>query len=182
MIPAGYMAKSVMRKPDWLKTDEVYDIYSVSDCMSKSFADYINYWKHNGYWLFDSPEIIERLAEENSISLEGTMLFYYEVYELEYHEDDSNWCSFSPEQSLETNVIAPIDKFLEGFDIATFSAGTSPECSPLSCNSLAADIKTNGHCLIETFEEAKQCLESGKLLNSEPGPFRIFGVYSTKWP
>ena len=65
MIPVGYMAKRVTKKPDWLKADTVHDVYSVTNCLSKDFADYINYWKHNGYWFFDSPEIIQNLAREN---------------------------------------------------------------------------------------------------------------------
>lgn len=59
MIPAGYMAKKVVNKPDWLKANGVDDINSVSGCLSKDFADYITFWKHNGYWFFDLPELIE---------------------------------------------------------------------------------------------------------------------------
>ncbi len=50
MIPVGYMAKRVSKKPDWLQAAQVIDIYSVSGCVSEDFADYIDYWKHNGYW------------------------------------------------------------------------------------------------------------------------------------
>jgi hypothetical protein len=67
---------------------------------------------------------------------------------------------------------------LEGYDVTTFFVGTSPECSPLSCNCLATEISVNGHCLFDTFEQAVQALEAGKLDNSEPGPFRIFAVYT----
>ncbi len=42
------MAKRVSKRPDWLKAPQVIDIYSVSGCISKNFADYINYWRHNG--------------------------------------------------------------------------------------------------------------------------------------
>jgi hypothetical protein len=49
MIPTGYMAKRVVSKPDWLNANGVEDIYSVSRCLSKGFADYITFWKHNGY-------------------------------------------------------------------------------------------------------------------------------------
>ena len=42
-------------------------------------AGYIRCWKHNAYWLFDSPEIIRTIAREHSIQLEGTALFYYEA-------------------------------------------------------------------------------------------------------
>jgi hypothetical protein len=31
---------------------------------------------------------------------------------------------------------------------------------------------------LDSFEDAKQHLENGKFDNSEPGPFRIFSVYS----
>jgi hypothetical protein len=182
MIPAGYMAKRVIDKPDGLQADNVIDIYSVSDCMSKDFADYINYWKHNGYWLFDSPAVIENLARDNSIDLTGTKLFYYEVYELEFHEDEKAWHPFAPELSFTTNVMVPKEKRLEGYDVATFSSGNAPECSPLSCNSLAAEIATNPHCLLDSFEEAKRLLESGSFNSSEPDPFRILAVYSVQRP
>jgi hypothetical protein len=57
MLPAGYMAKRVRKRPDWLAATQVIDIYSVSSCHSENFADYIPYWKHNGYWFFDSPKL-----------------------------------------------------------------------------------------------------------------------------
>lgn len=76
MIPAGYMAKTVCRNPDWLNEQAVRDIYSVSNCFSKPFADAIDCWQHNGFCFFDSPATIARLAVENAISLAETTLFY----------------------------------------------------------------------------------------------------------
>lgn len=182
MIPAGYMAKRISNRPDWLEASGVADVYSVSNCISNNFADYINYWKHNEYWLFDSPEIIQQVAKEHSIDLTGIKLFYYEVYELEFHEDDGEWHAFKAEPSFETNILEPRSKHLEGYDVVTFSAGTSPECSPLSCNLLAKDLRTNQHCLLDSFEEARQYLEQGIFNNSEPGPYRIYAVYAVEWP
>lgn len=172
------MAKRVMDKPDWLKADGVLDIYSVSTCMSKDFTDYVEYWKHNGHWLFDSPGIIAKIAEDNSIDMAGVKFFYYEIYELEFHEEDMQWHGYEPEKSFVTDVKVPSKKELEGFDVVTFSVGSSAQCSPLSCNRLAGEIKTNRHCLLESLEQAKQCLECGLFVKSEPGPFRIFAVYS----
>jgi hypothetical protein len=80
--------------------------------------------------------------------------------------------------NAKANVRLPSNKTLEGFDIATFSCGNHPECSPLSCNGLAKGIKTNQHCLLDSPEQAKQCLESGLFSKSEPGPYRVFAVYS----
>src|ERR1017187_940583 len=122
MIPVGYMAKRSCGSPDWLKALNVVDIYSVSACISEYFInDYIPLWKHNGYWLFDSPEIIGTVARENSIDLDGCPLFYYEAHEMELAEE--GWRPFSPEPSLPTNVIQPSEKRLEGFDVVTCWAG-----------------------------------------------------------
>jgi hypothetical protein len=183
MIPIGYMYKKVEVETDWLENDIVIDIYSVSSCISEDFADYINDWKyydwkHNGYWLFDSPEIIESFAKEQSIDLSGTTLFYYEAYEYEYNANFKNWMSFTPEASFVTEIRIPTEKYLKGYDVATFSGHNTPECSPLSCNGLATDISVNKHCLFNTFEEAKKALEQGVFENSEPGPYRIIAVYT----
>jgi len=67
---------------------------------------------------------------------------------------------------------------LEGFDVTSFVVHTSPECSPLSCNSLAEKIPTNRHCLFNTFDEAKSAIDNGMFAGAEPGPYRIIAVYS----
>jgi hypothetical protein len=178
MQPIGYLYKHIALRPDWIKAENVDDIYSLSECISRNFSDYINYWKHNGYWLFDSPAIIETLAEEHSLPLDGLRIFYYEVYEEEYDYDIARWEPLAPEASFITNVQMPEHKTLEGYDVTTFMARTSPECSPLSCNGLAETTITNRHCLFNTFEEARSAIEYGTFKNSEPGPYRIIAVYS----
>jgi hypothetical protein len=180
MIPVGYLAKHVAMKPESLNAPQVVDIFSVSACISEDFADYIEYWKHNGYWLFDSPEIIRSLAVQHAISLDGTSLFYYQAHESEF--DGRSWSSVTAEPSLETHISPPPQRRLEGFDVVTFFARNAPECSPLSCNSLAETIPTNSHCLLASFEEAESSLNSGAFGNAEPGPYRIFAVYSVDWP
>jgi hypothetical protein len=180
MLPVGYLAKRVAPKPDFLKAPQVVDIYSVSSCVNDDFADYLQYWKHNGYWLFDSPQIIRDLAEEHAISLDGTALFYYEAFELEFH--DRSWRGFTPDPSSETRVIRPARRRLEGYDVVSLFGRNAPECSPLSCNSVADDIATNSHCLFKSFEEAETALNRGVFEDAEPGPYRIFAVYSVDWP
>jgi hypothetical protein len=179
MIPAGYMLKRVERKPDWLATSSVLDIYSVGHCISKDFADYVPFWKHNGYWLFDSPDVIHELVQAQQIDIAGHHFFYYEVYEYEFFQDDHTWHEFQPE-ALATHVHTPITRVLEGYDVVTFERGTTPECSPLSCNSLATrpGVAVNRHCLLASLEVATHLLESGLFADSEPGPYRIFAVYS----
>lgn len=180
MIPAGYMAKRVQNRPKRFEHTDIVDIYSVSGCTSENFADYITFWKHNGYWFFDSPQIIQQVSREHSIELTGTKLFYYEEYHLEYHGDNT-WKSFEPEASFATNIERPYLKNLEGYDLVSFSCGNHAECSPLSCNDLAKIIPVNKHCLLSSFDHAHQLLENGKFQNAEPGPYRILAVYSASW-
>jgi hypothetical protein len=178
MRPIGYMYKRVSGVPVGLNVPRVSDVYSLSAHVSEDFADYIDYWRHNGYWLFDSPAIIQALAKEHSISLDGLKLFFYEAHELQFDDTLDAWVPFQAEATLETNIQPPATCTLEGFDVATYSAGASPECSPLSCNGLAAEVPTNSHCLFPSFELAVRALEDGRFKNTEPGPYRVIGVYS----
>ena len=155
-------------------------IYSVGGCLSENFADYIHFWKHNGYWLFDSPKVVLEIARENKIDLAEAVLFFYEVYELQF--DSGSWTRFEPEPSFRTNVSVPESKILEGYDVVTFYVQTSPEHSPLSCNGLASEVETNARCLLRSFEQARTLLENGTFKDAEPGPYRIFAVYSVAWP
>ena len=180
MIPVGYMLKHVAARPDWLNADMVADIYAVSGCISRPFADYIQYWKHNGYWLFNSAEDIAEICRAHNIDTAGEVLFYYEVFPREFDVKTRKWRRFRPEASFPTHVDRPAKPRLAGYDVATFSVGTTPECSPLSCNGMAAELPVNRHCLFEIFQDAVQAIESGKFDGSEPGPFRVFAVYTVE--
>jgi hypothetical protein len=118
------------------------------------------------------------LPRRTGLDLSQMTLFYYEVFDEEFDGNARRWTRFEPEKALPTNVTPPVETRLEGYDVATFWARNSPECSPLSCNHLAETIPANQHCLFESFDEAKAALESEKFDNGEPGPYRIFAVYS----
>ena len=178
LLPMGYLYRLVAKRPEWLRAEQVEDIYSLHDCFTKDFADYIKFWKHNGFWLFDSPEIIETLAREHSISLDGMQLFYFEVFEKEFDEDSNSWVTFSPEASFVTNVQKPPYCSFEGFDIASFSYGNTAESSPLSCVRLAEKVPTNEHCLLDTLDDAQNTIEQNLEELHEPGPYRIIAVYT----
>lgn len=182
MIPLGYMAKPISPGLDWLQNDRVEEILSVASHISDDFANWINFWKHNGYWFFDSPEIIAELIKEHAIPTDGLRWFYYEGYELEYDEDEKTWSSFQPEPSFPLAVIPPKESCLMGFDVVTYSHGNSAECSPLSCNGLAAEIEVNRHCLLPSLDIARNAIDDGRFGNSEPGPFRIVAVYEIPAP
>lgn len=180
MIPLGYMAKRIPKeRPDWLQAPEVVDVYSVSDCVNDSLVEYSNDWKHNGFWMFDSPADIQTAAVANEIDLHGSMLFFYEAYESEF--DGPDRLPILPDAMFETQVLVPLTKYLQGFDVVTFCDGPNSH-SPLSCNGIAADVKTNQHCLFTSLDEAVAAVESDAFDQCEPGPYRIYSVYSVSWP
>jgi hypothetical protein len=171
------MAKKIAQRPIWLPAPAVQDIYSVCGHVSRYFADYFKHQKHNGYWLFNSVDILRSLAQANSFPLGDCKTFYYEVFEQEFDEEIMKWKPFRPDRALPTAVVLPASRRLEGYDVVTCSI-RSPQCSPLACNKLATAIRTNAHCLFDSFDDAKARLEAGFFEPSEPGPFRIVAVYS----
>ena len=180
MIPVGYMAKRIPKeRPNWLQTPEVVDVYSVSDCVNDSLAEYSDGWKHNGFWMFDSPADIADAALANEIDLQGSMLFFYEAYESEF--DGPDRLPILPDTTFETQVLVPLNRSLQGFDVVTFCDGPNSH-SPLSCNGIAADVKTNQHCLLASLDEAIAVVESDALDEGEPGPYRRYSVYTVIWP
>lgn len=185
MIPAGYMAKHVSRCTDNLDFPGVKDIYSVSGCISSQFADYIKFWRHNGYWLFDSPKVIADVGRESCIDISGTTLFYYEIYEWKYDPEEKTWFRTSPEDSFATDIEQPVNKSLEGFDISTSFNDSGPEHSPLSCNYFAESIPANAHCLLPSLEKSIALIEDDSFSHCEPGPLVIYAVYTLPmidWP
>ena len=176
------MAKRVADRPECLKNSKVKQILSVSNCISDDFADYVELWRHNGFWFFDSPEIIVQTANESKIDLAGVRWFYYEAHPQEFDEDAGSWNAFSPEPNFSTEIFLPSTKTLKGFDIVTNTLGQMVECSPLSCNFLAEKIEVNSDCLIDSFDSAHRFLSDSGGSGCEPGPYRIVAVYEVEPP
>ena len=175
MIPAGYMYKRIVL-PEWLDCKNVAKMYSVSGCFSENFADYIPYWKHNQYWFFDNPEVMDGIIHEQKF-VNDFELLYYELYEQEFDEEEQHWQEFSGETSFGYDVKSPSQKEFLGFDIVSFSMGTSPECSPLSCNHLCRVVNVNQYCLLDDLNDTISLTETLNYTKCEPGPYRIIAVY-----
>jgi hypothetical protein len=185
MIPLGYMLKKIMAPaPDWMNSPHVAAVHSLSGCVSADFGDYIDLWQHNGWWLFDSPDAVKKSASCLGVSSDALSLFYYEAFDRQFIEETESWEPFEPEASFPTNVSRPDENRmkLSGYDVVTFFVRTSPECSPLSCNGLAASVPVNERCLFDDFERAHAAIESGDFHDSEPGPYRIIAVYTVEQP
>lgn len=175
MIPAGYMYKRISPRLEWLKCSHVTKVYSVSGCISSDFTNYISYWKHNKYWFFNAPEDMHSIIEQEKLTDEFELLFY-ELYEKEFDEEQQTWQEITGEESFGYDMKRPVEKEFLGYDIVSYSVGTSHECSPLSCNRLCQEVQVNEYCLLDDFDYAIKVTESLNEEKGEPGPYRITAV------
>lgn len=182
MIELGYMAKQISPRPDWLGAPNVRSVYSVANCVSNDFCDYIHYWKHNGFWFFDSPGLIRSIGTENDIDLTDTILVFYRGHDTQFDADLDRWTRYGANGDFQTAVSPPLAAKFLGFDIVTYSMQNAPECSPLSCNNLAKELRVNEYCLLDSLDYAIEQLERGVFNTSEPGPYRIIAVNAVEWP
>ena len=173
--PLGYMLKRVRPGAELFPGGRIAAIHSVSGCISHPFGDFIPLWRHNGWWLFDAAEAVEAAAAELGADGGEFELFYFEGWPEQF---DGAWSTYGPAPELAVDVEAPTHCRLLGYDVVSYSAGTGPECSPLSCNGLAGELAVNSSCLFDRFEDAKASLEAGRFEGGEPGPFRIVAVHS----
>src|SRR5262249_8384832 len=75
----------------------------------------------------------------------------------------------------------PTDFVRLGYDLCSRTAGSSLECSPLSCNALATAWAANRWCLLDAFADA---LRAAVALNQEgePGPYVLREVWANVRP
>ena len=62
LLFAGYFPKRIVRRDPWLAAPHVDEIWSVSECMSKGPRGWIDRWRHNDFWLFDSVGLAESVV------------------------------------------------------------------------------------------------------------------------
>ncbi len=175
------MAKFVSTPSGWMTSRQVEKVFSVSPCLSKDFSDWTDDWLHNGFWLFDDPALIQKIASAKGIDLSKATWFFYEAFE-EQFTPDLGWQPITADSSFSVAVARPEPLFLAGYDVVTYTYGNAAECSPLSCNALANEIEVNEFCLIPAFENAFEAVASGRFNHSEPGPYRIIAVHTWRIP
>lgn len=179
----GYLAKKVVKRPDWIRSRNVSEICSVSGCISPAPEHGIERWTHNGFGLYNT----ERLAWDTVPIGEADQytLFAYRMLPLRFDKDGMH--EFDPQAELglmgskaEPGTLldeAQIAAYTSlGYDVVSRSCGTWFECSPLSCNGLEAERKVNAYCLLDSVDEAIDLAKECGLTEPEPGPYHVLEV------
>lgn len=193
MIPAGYLLKRTVPPPGWLlpAVSHVTEVCSVASCVNDNVVDPQSCWKHNGFGLANSPQVLWGLAQESDGELVGSRLFYYAALEAEIESDgwtfdSEKWRPISRAASSDVaDDIAPpgadVALILLGYDVVVFNDFL--EHSPLSCNSIAAVARVNEFCLFNEVDEARSAIDSGLFGGGcEEGIYKIFSVSVYRQP
>jgi hypothetical protein len=166
---AGYFSKKIASRDAWLQAPAVTQIWSVSECISKGPENWIQKWRHNDLWLFDTPELAESVVAAGERHLFATI--GYRIWHSGFdagREDnltmaDAGTAVFDPAfQSLGFDAVV---RSLNGFG-----------CSPLSCNGAAATHPTNERCLFPTVEAAIAGAKEFSAGTWEPGVYWVVEV------
>jgi hypothetical protein len=173
MIDGGYFPKRVATRPKDLDAPGVREIDSVSNCISSGPESWIERWRHNELGWFNT--VADAMSVIPQAERELYRLFAYRIEPFVYRKGIQEPIAIPPD--VHPDPIGP--EFIErGFDAASKSMATvlGVECSPLSCNYLAAEIPTNEFCLFATYEAAAEGAHTFSLEEPEPGDYYIIQV------
>ena len=165
----GYFPKITTLPANW-RAPGVSEICSVSNCLSKPPAGWIEHWKHNDWGFFRS------VADARSVvtaAHNAFVVFAYRLLPRVFVKGRAKACAV-PELPLE--AIPPNFTSL-GFDVVSKSITHFFECSPLSCNYMAAEVSAvNQYCLVNTLHEAVELARRFSIEEPEPGPYHVIEV------
>ena len=173
MIFAGYFARRIEAKPDWLQAPGVREICSVSECMSPGADNWIAAWRHNALGWFNSVADALRVVPDGDLA--HYRLFAYRIHPELFRGDGG--VLFTPPDDVRPDPL-PVGFHSLGFDSASRSSeqGLSFECSPLSCNGFASELSVNEHCLFPTLQAAITGSERFAVEQPEPGDYYVVEV------
>ncbi len=171
-ILIGYFPKKTKLMPEWLKATNVEMVCSASTCISEAPEGWINHWKHNECFLYNTIDdvglILAKLNDKDEYDI-----YAFKRYPIRIENGTSNV------ESIPHVLVEPLTQNFEflGYDAVSMSMSPMFECSPLSCNRGAETMKVNKYCLFETYEEALSGAIEFSKGNWEPGPYYIVEIY-----
>lgn len=178
-ILVGYFPLRIVSRPGFIKNERVTDICSATSCVSDSPTDWVDFWKHNDMWVYNTPDLAWSVVEP---SLKDRYdLFAFKVFPERVEVKKPSPFDRSP-FVLPSMGVQVMDESFEklGYDIVMRYAGNRFEHSPLSCNGLADEYDVNSHCLIDDARKAFEIAATFEEKGAEPGPYYVVEVWRQK--
>lgn len=160
-----------MRRPDWLKAGGVEEICSVSTCISEAPKGWIEQWRHNQMWVYDTPELARSVVTDAARA--NFHVYGYRLFPVQF--DEGRQKPFAIPAVNAALLPASFERL--GLDIVSRSCGTSYECSPLSCNHMAEHVAANRYCLVDDVDVAFRLAAEFEASGCESGPYHVLEVW-----
>ena len=178
----GFRAKRPwVPDPGWLPSQQtgVAVVCSVSDCLSKPPEDWIVRWDFNRAACYDTEEAAAKTIPQGE---QGQyVLFAYSL--VPYTVDRSGRRVPADVDRLFPTTLPPLPQSMGlagytglGYDVVSFGRSSFFECSPLSCNGMAAEIAVNRYCLIDRIDDALDVARRFEEEQPEPGTYLVIEV------
>ncbi len=166
---AGYQARILAVRPNWLGDTRVQRIASVSTCTSEDPAEQM---ARNALGWFDTPDAARAAcpARPTPIEIHG-----YRVLDVAWRDAKAQ------PSTLPRTSAAPIPSGwrLLGYDAVSRDFTNAFECSPLACNHRSVDFAVNADCLLPDLGAAIAAAEDFcRGDNAEPGTYYVVEVWS----
>ena len=171
-LPAliGYTAKRITPRPEKFEPDTVIEIASVSNCIAERPTGWLEQWKHNEWFVYDTPDLARQVAR-NVGAFDWPIVAYFVLP-----------VRFDPVGEVPLHIpttATPLPSYFErlGWDVVSKSITPEFECSPLSCNGLAIDMPVNSVCLLSSVDEAIALARRCAHEQPEPGSYFVVEVW-----
>jgi hypothetical protein len=162
----------------WLAQAGVDEICSVADCVAKRPDGWEKRWDFNRACCYDTVATALATAQGQ----DGFQLLAYALVEEKLDETGNHVAVVADDIFVRDLPELPIAPVPSGFNAIGYDAVCSEPrymdfcCSPLSCNSLAAEIAVNCYCLIDDLDEALRVAQRFDREQPEPGPYYVVQV------
>ena len=169
-ILIGYVCKQLKPPPPEFEPRGLREIASVSNCIVDRPDGWLTLWRHNDWFLYDSPDLAREVARD--CQAYDWPVSAYLVKPIEYRPEGE--VSFSVASTAQ-----PIPSYFQllGWDVASRCFTPEFECSPLSCNGLATEVGVNELCLLESEDEAVAFARRCAAEQPEPGTYFVVEIW-----
>jgi hypothetical protein len=166
----GYFPKQRTSVPDGYDLPGAEEIASVSECMASGPEGWVDLWKHNDAFLYNSPEQAWAVVPIDDVA--NYHMHAYKFASRVYGRDHAE-----PIEIQVTPIEIPQSFVRLGYDVVSRDYSATFECSPLSCNAMAREVPVNEFCLFEDLASAVQFAERCAVEQPEPGSYLVVEVW-----